>query len=46
MKTHKTPEEMKILIEKINNREISWDDIEFELARMRRENKIKPKVEG
>lgn len=46
MKTHKTPEEMQILIEKINNREISWDDIEHEVLKMRREKKIKPKVEG
>jgi|GEM_PF-6850608 len=37
---------MRILIEKINNREISWDDIEQEVLKIRREKKIKPKVEG
>lgn len=37
----KTPEEMNILIEKINMREIYWDSMEDELEKMRREAKTK-----
>jgi hypothetical protein len=40
MKSHKTPEEMKILIEKINNGEIKWDEIDQEVAKMRKAKKI------
>jgi len=34
----KTPEEMNILIEKLNKGEITWDDIPQELEKMRGRN--------
>jgi hypothetical protein len=37
MTKFKTLEEMNILIEKINKREIYWDNMEDELEKMRRE---------
>jgi len=40
----KTPKEMEILIEKLNKREIKWDDIEKELEIMRREERAKNKL--
>ena len=45
MKSHKTQEEMKILIEKINNGDIQWDEMEQEVAKMRKTAKAKLKVE-
>lgn len=44
MKTHKAPQEMEILIEKINNREISWEEIDAEVEKMRKEKKAQPKI--